>query len=715
MTRQRRSLAAVAIVIVALPLTVLGLAEHAAGAADTQTTVTLSSVADTYGNAQQPTTPQGGKTYAFGTTTVNQAFVKFETTGVTPPGGHLTSAAVVLFTRSNRAIEPGLLIHPASSAWDEATLTASQRPPYQADVLNDSISSPAGQAVSVPLTTLSAINLTSRTSFEIRYSVPDSSYMFDTREGAHPPQLVLSFRFDDSTSSTASPSTRPSTPSTTTAPSTSSSSKPITTVAESTPSSPSPSSGTTTPTTTTPATTTPATTTPTTSASQPPDTGGVLPFDMPNTDRSAKMVFAHYFTPYPISLDNEPGVSDYYATEYLDPAGEGGRNADSGGLLRDRPLLRAPLGGDWQLTDAETEVREAVSAGIDGFTLDLLSTGGRHWDRDLRMMDAAANVDSSFRIMPMPDMYSMQSVDSATLASMLATLAAKSSAYKLSDGRLVVSPFKAEARSADWWTTTFNLLKSKYGISVAFVPTFVDFGRAADYRAISYGYSVWGGGSPSSVSASNGDTAHSQGMKWMQPVRVQDERPNQNIYDEAKNLATLRASWDAALNTDADWVQLTTWNDYSEGTSFAPSVQHGWTFLDVSSYYVNRFKSGAYPAVVRDAVYVTHRTQMYDAQPTYPQTSLMVLRSGSSPAVNEVEVTSFLVDSSTVTARVGATTFTWTAPSGMSTHVVPLTYGTVSVSASRGGRVMQATTSPYLVTAEPWVQDLQYHGVSSRR
>src|SRR5664279_5919931 len=46
-----------------------------------------------------------------------------------------------------------------------------------------------------------------------------------------------------------------------------------------------------------------------------------------------------------------------------------------------------------------------------------------------------------------------------------------------------------------------------------------------------------------------------------------------------------------------DSAQVITWSDYSEMTSFAPSVSHGYAFLDISAYYQTRFQTGSYPAI----------------------------------------------------------------------------------------------------------------------
>ncbi len=450
---------------------------------------------------------------------------------------------------------------------------------------------------------------------------------------------------------------------------------------------------------------------------------GVLPFDVPASVTpfgTSKLAFAHYFTPFLIS-DNKPVASDYYTTQWLTPNGESGKHAAYGGFLRDRPIPRAPLAAsNYQSIDMQTDVKEAIAGGLDGFTMDILSASpsSYNYTRDFMMLDAAAAANPKFKILIMPDMSALRAVDNAGIAALIAKLAAKPAAFRLADGRLVVSPFLAEAHPASWWTTTFGILKNQYGISVAFVPCFLNFrSNAVSFAPISYGFSNWGNRSPAGQAndVSDANYAHSLGKIWMAPVSVQDERPNQGIYDEADNTENLRDSWTAAINGNADWVQIPTWNDYSEGAQLAPTVRHGYTYLDLSTYYDVWWKTGAAPTIVRDALYVTHRTQMYQATPSFPETKLMKLRGGSSPARNDVEVLSMLTAPATVTVNIGNTSYSYTAPAGTSTKLFPLGYGTVSAQAARAGTTISSVTTPLPVTATPQVQDLQYIGASSLR
>jgi hypothetical protein len=444
-----------------------------------------------------------------------------------------------------------------------------------------------------------------------------------------------------------------------------------------------------------------------------------LPFALPAkaTLRAASQkVFAHYFTLFPISIDNLDPASDYYTAQFLNPTGENGTHTATGGFLRDRPLPRAPLSGNWQLQDMKTEVTRASDAGLDGFTVDVLSLSGYHMDRLKVLLQAAQEVDPSFKIVLMPDATTVAD-DANTLAANMANLAKTyTSVYRLGDGRVVISPFFAEQKGLTYWTQFISAMQGQ-GLSVAFVPCFLNYGaNAAAYAPISYGFSNWGDRSPASNSslAGNITDAHNRGKIWMQPVSVQDERPSQGIYDEANNTENLRITWNAALG-GADWVQIPTWNDYSESAEVAPSANTGWSFLDLISYYLTRYKTGTFPAITKDTAYITSRIHFVNSTPTYNQTKLMSLRGGSSPPRDNVEILTMLTQPATVQVMVGTQAYSYDAPAGMSTKLFPLGVGNTNLKIVRNGAVTTQVAMPFNATNAPYVQDLQYHAVSSGR
>ncbi|MFG3435725.1 endo-1,3-alpha-glucanase family glycosylhydrolase [Nonomuraea sp. NPDC047897] len=449
-------------------------------------------------------------------------------------------------------------------------------------------------------------------------------------------------------------------------------------------------------------------------------TGGPLPFTLAGTAAlraSGKKVFAHYFTPYPLSLDNQAPANDYYARNYLKPEGESGKHSAYGGLLRDRPLGRAPITGDYATADFKTEVKQAIAAGLDGFTVDILSVTSAHWTRVQNLIKAAEAVDPGFKIVLMPDTNGLASVDSDALAAAMAKLAASKSVFRLADNRLVVAPFKAEGRTAAWWSGWMKTMEKRHGIKVALVPCFLDFAKHRDaFASISYGFSNWGNRNPAANSGlgTNIGRAHGMDKIWMQPVSVQDERPNQGIFDEAGNTENLRATWKGAIDGKADWVQLTTWNDYSENTQFAPSRNAGWTYLDINAYYLTCYKLGC-PKITNDTAYLTHRIQPVAARSSFAQTKLMRLRGGSTAARDTVEVLTMLTKAARVSVTIGGTTQSYDAPAGVSAKTFPLKAGTAAATVTRGSAAVAKVVSPYAITTTPQVQDLHYRAVSSGR
>ncbi|HSH55942.1 MAG TPA: hypothetical protein VK983_03890, partial [Candidatus Limnocylindrales bacterium] len=232
-----------------------------------------------------------------------------------------------------------------------------------------------------------------------------------------------------------------------------------------------------------------------------------LPFDMPSAsqlDASPRKVFAHYFTPYPISLDNKDASVDYYQRNFLTINGESGKHASYGGFLRERPLPRPVIAStSWALEDMKMEVRRASQAGLDGFTVDILGSGdgNQNWERFKILLKAAPLVDPNFKLVLMPDGNGSAAAKgyeslATNIASLVKDPTYNKNIYKLSDGRVVVSPFKPETYSATYWKNFIASMKAK-GIPVAFVPTFLNYDAQVDaYSSFSYGFSNWGSRNP---------------------------------------------------------------------------------------------------------------------------------------------------------------------------------------------------------------------------
>lgn len=673
---------------VALPAAAIS----ASRATSTTQKIDLQATETAWTTSRQANTSQSKTSYLSATRSQDRSYLKFDTSDLN--GKNILSAELELRVASTKATTGGFQVYRSSSEWSAGSLTHANRPAHVPGEVNQRVVPAVAGTVVIPLAAKSLMMTSTVMALEVRYSQPYVTTTLHSK-GRWTPTL----RVTVSDGSTVLPSpVAPSTPAVTAS----------TTPTESQAPSPVPSpTQTGTPTVPVP--------------SVPPTDSSDLAFPVAGSNTTSKKVFAHYFPPYPISLDNKTPASDYYANNYMSRTGEGGKFAQSGGLLRDRPEGREPLSGNWRVTDMTSDVVNASEAGIDGFTVNIMSVSGLNWERTVNLYRGAEQARRNFSVIPNLDLTAgVADVPIETIAAKMAELYRSPSAHRLSTGQYVLSSFAAERRSVQWWKDLKSTLQARHGITVALIPVFVSATDAnlAAYAPISYALGNWGVRTPPSVSNAPDYTAkaHALGVKWMAPVAIQDVRPRSFLYDEAGNTETLRAMWDRAISDGSDLVQLVTWNDYSESTSFAPSLAHGNSFLDINAYYQSLFKTGESPAIVGDAAYLTHRVQATTSRPSITHRLMLPTLSGTAMKPRDtVEVLTFLTSAATVSVTVGGRTETFEAPAGVSAGLVPLRVGEVSVTVTRDGVPVAAVTSPYVVSPTPAVQDMQYYGVSTRR
>lgn len=450
---------------------------------------------------------------------------------------------------------------------------------------------------------------------------------------------------------------------------------------------------------------------------------------MPTVTSSPKMVFSHYFPPFPRSMDNKDPSVDYYTTGYLDINGESNTHQSYGGFFRNRPMGRAPIASDYTTADIASEVHNARDFGLDGFVVDLLSASGNNWTRAQHLIQVASAEfpDGSFKVIPMVDTTASyttaQSVDS--MADQLNQFATAASAYYLPDGRFVVSSFEGEKYNAAWWDALFTSMKTRHGLNVAFLMGLLSISQWVNYQGYpwSYGCGDWGDGSDPGIAAVTGASEHSTGpknagLKWMQPIQPENVRPNQHVYDEAMGFGSLIGWWQRALRNDSDYAQLVTWSDWSESGSVANSVTSGNCNLQLSAWFIYKWKTGTEPTILRDEVMLSHRSHTKSA--TFQsgadgETRFMshwARGTGMSSVVDVVDVVTFLTAPADVTVTINGTPVTYTAPQGMYEHQVPLLTGTPSVSLARSGTTVASLTSPVPVVSTQYKDEWIYYRFS---
>jgi Glycosyl hydrolase family 71 len=273
----------------------------------------------------------------------------------------------------------------------------------------------------------------------------------------------------------------------------------------------------------------------------------------------------------------------------------------------------------------------------------------------------------------------------------ITSVASSPAAYHLADGRLVVSPFDAGLDSAAWWLAVINRLNSQ-GIHVAFVPTFLGWTQYAEpFEAISYGYSDWGSATVDGAIALEGDPdiVHSAYKKiFMMPVDPQQFRPKDFLFWEASNSAAFRSAWNGSIQGDADWVQLVTWNDYSESSAVAPTTDAtlqrsiGTGYYNLNGYYASWFLTGQQPKITHDVLYYFYRREPTSAAASGQSQQDTI---GKGVAENNIELLAFLTTPGVLKITIGGKTFTQNAAAGVSSFKIPTQPGIPLFTLSRSG------------------------------
>jgi hypothetical protein len=420
-----------------------------------------------------------------------------------------------------------------------------------------------------------------------------------------------------------------------------------------------------------------------------------LPITMPATDallNSAQHIFAHYLPTFPASIDNRASASDYYNVQYLNPAGESGKFEAQGGFLRQRPSgVPVQNNSKWKQLNMQHEVSLAIARGIQGFAFNIMAvTQATDPAGPLQtMLAAAAAIDSRFKIMVTPDM-TVFKTDAASVIKIYEAVATKPAAYRTPDGRLIISAFDAGLNSAAWWKSVFNQMAAK-NIHVAFVPTFLGWlGSAPSFASISSGFGDWGTATPFKEAFMVNQPAYARSEYdkfFMMPVDPQQYRPKSYLYYEAGNSAAYRSGWNSAITGRSGWVQLVTWNDFSESSQIQPysdaTVRRdiGTGYYDLTGYYAAWFSSRVQPKITHDVLYYFYQREPVNS--AGPKQSEGVQVQGGGAAADQIELLAFLTAPGVLKITIGGQTYTRDAPAGITSFTIPTQPGVPLFALSR--------------------------------
>jgi hypothetical protein len=436
--------------------------------------------------------------------------------------------------------------------------------------------------------------------------------------------------------------------------------------------------------------------------------------------RSPRKVFAHYFPFFVLSYENAPLDRDHWA-QFLSREGEHGKWGHAGGFTRERPLAPAPWNSPyWRQINAAIDILRAQRIGIDGFGIDLTRMEPAEYpDQAHILCDAAAAIAPGFQIVPEPDGDILKQATPEQMVATINAIAACPTAYHLPDGRLLIVPFAPNNQPTAYWEDVLARLAAG-GQKAALIPVLLGLAKNAErFAPISHGMSSWGQRDPVTIQSeahiATQRAATALVSTWMHPVVPQDARPKDAIFWEAANTELFRTLWMQAIEGGVPYVHLITWNDYSESTEIAPSSGTQFLFYDLTAFFVDWLKTDRPPAIVQDALYYSHRTQVLDLQQQHRPDDTVFRNLGALPVRNNIELVALLTAPAIIEITIGGRSIRENAPAGLAVLRAPAESGRPTFRIIRNGRIVVGKTSDWEIEGVPDKATPTYYGGGSTR
>ena len=441
--------------------------------------------------------------------------------------------------------------------------------------------------------------------------------------------------------------------------------------------------------------------------------GDWLFFEPASKGTNEKLVIAHWHF-FPQSFDNRD-LPDYYTAQLLAPSGEDGKHRAYGGLLRDRPIYRAPLGGterEWRLSDHRHEIASAIEMGINCFQVN--SDARRVGVFRTSLLLEAATTFSKFKIMLSVDCDAAKNLADVDVADFFNRFSTHPSALRTNTGALFVTAYRPETFGAERWA---NILRMINGRSF-FMPTFLTPNAVPLFWPLLGGLSLWRGNDYRQFrDGSELDQLRERCVRerklFSLPISPQDHRPKSSAFWEARGSRTATSGWRYAIEKNVESVMLISWNDYAEGHHWQPSLLTQYGYADLCSFYATWFHQGAAPSISKDTLYYYYRIEKTAASATgrIQEVPRFSNRIGPAETYDEIELTGYL----TQPGELVINDRQFQVPSGIQTVRVPWGFSTPVFEFRRGGQRQMKLNGNFRMRTESDFQDLLYRAGSSTR
>jgi glucan endo-1,3-alpha-glucosidase len=386
--------------------------------------------------------------------------------------------------------------------------------------------------------------------------------------------------------------------------------------------------------------------------------------------------------------------------------------------------------GNGSVTGYKQDIQDAQEMGVDGFALNIGGWDASYQQNMANLFQAAAEMGTDFKFFISIDRCC--GLTDPQILSMIKTYANHSNYFKYNNSSwLSAWAGGGGVTERDWWSNNIlNPLKSS-GYNMYFIPYLFtsDFDESPDYSKYLSNYNTWwknlldgyfyfgAVGLPSYTEPSlltTGEAAakvfHDNGNTYMGTVSPYYWGEKQTSigrrYFEYHGGEGIAAQWKSILEVQKpEWIELTTWNDWGEGSYFSPmdDINKYWPyaghpqpgfykthrgFAELNKFYINWYKSGSQPAVTTDNVYFFYRTHPKDLAAANDPLGAVTWRYGD--VNDEMHVTTILSAPAELRVITGTATKTYNVSAGIVHTRIPFNTGAQSFELWRNGvRVLQ--------------------------
>ncbi|KAI4263102.1 MAG: hypothetical protein L6R42_001740 [Xanthoria sp. 1 TBL-2021] len=363
-------------------------------------------------------------------------------------------------------------------------------------------------------------------------------------------------------------------------------------------------------------------------------------------------------------------------------------------------LIMQPKNGDYT-----EDINLAKEAGIDAFAVNY---GG--WNVDWTQHEA--QLEKFYRTAEQLDFSLFLSIDTTSVKDKdmiikLSNTYASSSAQLKVDGSIVLSSFQTDPPAWDWKTDVLDKING---------PVLLLPGTLSDDATALFSNNIPGAGpftwihpyataeqehSTDVALATQRDRTGKLWMAGIAPWFFTHLSLDKN-WAQAQDDKIFVDRWSSLLTLQPDFIEIVTWNDWSESSYIGPpdssapgttdaywgSADHS-AFRSISKVFIKAFKAGQDSVTVDAAdegVYMFYRRQPARSAGT---SDSLPLPSDAGYLKNEIFVVSLLSAPTEVTLVSGdAAPVLWTAPAGLQKTGHPWSFGAQVLQARRGGQVV---------------------------